>query len=60
MATWTITHTLGTPDVTVLVKEVATGEEVVTDVLQSANTVVIRMNTSATITAGTYKAVIIG
>ena len=60
VATWTITHTLGTADVTVLVKEVATGEEVVTDVLQSANTVVIRMNASATITAGTYKAVIIG
>jgi len=59
VATWTITHTLGT-DVTVLVKEVATGEEVVTDVLESNNTVTIRMNTTDVISAGTYKAVIIG
>lgn len=59
VATWTITHEYG-EDVVVALKEVATGDEVVADITQGAGTVTVKMNASAEILAGTYKAVIMG
>lgn len=59
VATWTIAHEYG-EDVVVALKEVATGDEVVADITQGAGTVTIKMNASAEILAGTYKAVIMG
>lgn len=60
VCTWTISNTLATEDVIVSVKEAATGTEVYPEITTSANSVIIKMNASANITAGTYKAVIIG
>ena len=60
IATWTIPNTLATADVVVMVKEVATGDEVITDVRVSAENIIIKFNASAAVAAGTYKAVIIG
>lgn len=60
VATWTITNTLGDADVNVMIKEVASGDEVICEVSCSASNIIIKMNASANITAGTYKAVIIG
>jgi hypothetical protein len=59
VATWTVEHTFGA-DVVVTVKEVATNEEVITDVITTENTVTIKMNTSSNVTAGTYKVVLVG
>lgn len=59
IATWTIAHEYG-EDVVVALKEVATGDEVVADVTQTAGAVTVKMNASAEILAGTYKAVIMG
>ena len=59
VASWTVEHNLG-DDVNVAVKEIATGEEVVVDVLQMSNQVKIKMNADETIAAETYKVVING
>lgn len=60
VATWTISNTLGDADVNVMIKEVASGDEVICEVSCSASNIIIKMNANASITAGTYKAVIIG
>ena len=60
VCTWTISNTLATADVAVIVKEVATNEEVETEVTSTASNVVIKMNSTANISSGTYKAIIIG
>jgi len=60
VATWTISNTLGDADVNVMIKEVSSGDEVICEVSCSASNIVVKMNASASITAGTYKAVIIG
>lgn len=60
VVTWTISNTLGTADVVLMIKEVATGDEVVTDVRVSAESIIIKFNASTTVAADTYKAVIIG
>lgn len=60
VATWTISNTLGDADVNVMIKEVSSGDEVICEVSCSASNIVVKMNASANITAGTYKAVIIG
>ena len=59
VVTWTIVHTYGA-DVNVILKEVATGEEVIAEILQANNTVTVKMNAESVVTANTYKAVIIG
>ena len=59
VVTWTIVHTYGA-DVNVILKEVATGEEVIAEILQANNTVTVRMNAESVVAANTYKAVIIG
>lgn len=60
VCTWTISNTLATADVHVTIKEVATNDEVETSITTTANNVVIKMNSTSNIAAGTYKAVIIG
>ena len=59
IVTWEVTHTYG-EDVEVAIKEAATGEEVVANVLQANNLVTIKFNASETVAAGTYRAVVIG
>lgn len=59
IATWTISHSLGA-DVEVVIKEVATGNEVVADVVYADNLVTIKMNATSNVLAGTYKVVILG
>ena len=58
--TWTITNTLGSDDVQISIKEVATGDEVYCEIGFGSGTITVKMNASTNITAGTYKAVIIG
>lgn len=60
VCTWTISNTLGTADVIVTVKEVATGDEVDTGVNTTASTITITINSETNITADTYRAIIIG
>lgn len=59
LVTWTITHNLGA-DVEVAVKEVSSGERILTDVVTTATNVVISFNADNTVAAETYKAIIIG
>ena len=61
ICTWTVAHNLGTADYVVSVKEVATNEEVyATVVYTDNNTLTIKVNSESTISAGTYKVVIVG
>ena len=59
IATWEVSHSLG-EDVSVIIKEVSTGDEVIADVVQANNLVTIKMNATSNVLAGTYKVVIIG
>lgn len=58
--TWTITNTLGTADVEVTLKEVATNEIVFGTVVATANSIVVRITSDTNVPEGTYKAIIIG
>lgn len=60
VGTWNITNSLGTADVNVLVYRVSDGVQVITEVDVSANTIVVKFNSTSNIAAGTYKAVVIG
>ena len=60
VATWEISNTLGTADVNVMVKEVATNAEIITNIVTTASTITISFNASATVAADTYRAIIIG
>lgn len=60
VCTWTITNTLATADITVCMYEVSTNQQVYSQVTTSSSTVVIKMNSTSNIAAGTYKAVIVG
>lgn len=60
VCTWSISNTIGTADVIVSVKEAATGNEVGVDVTYGASTITIKMNSASNISAGIYKAVVIG
>jgi len=60
VATWNISNTLGTADVVLMIKEVATGDEVIADVKVSAESIIIKFNALAEVAANTYKAVILG
>ena len=59
VATWMVAHNFG-DDVIVSLKEVATGEEVVADVVQGENMVTIKFNAEATVAADTYAVTIMG
>ena len=61
IATWTITNTLATGDVFVRVYETATGNTVEVDSTITASTITLKLySESASISAGTYTAVILG
>ena len=60
VCTWTITNTLNTADVHVIIKEVSSGSEVVAGVSATSSTITITMNSTSTIAADTYRAIIIG
>lgn len=60
VCTWTITNTLDTADVNVNLYESATGNKVIASVTLSSASVVVKINSASDITAGAYKAVIIG
>ena len=61
IATWTISNTLGVADVFVRVYETSTGNTVEVDSTITASTITLKIySDSATISAGTYTAVILG
>ena len=60
VATWEINNTLGTADVNVMVKEVATNAEIITNIVTTAATISISFNASATVAADTYRVIVIG
>ena len=60
ICTWTVTHNLGA-NVIVSVYEVSSNEEVIVTVAKTSSTVAtIKINSTANITAGTYRVVVIG
>lgn len=60
ICTWTVTNTLGVADVNVQVFEISTNTQVMTEIIPTASTITIKMNSVNNISADTYKAVIIG
>lgn len=60
VCTWTITNTLNNADVICSVREVSSGEEVYVNKTYTAANIVIKINSSTNIAAGTYRAVVIG
>lgn len=59
--TWTVNHALGDEDVLVQVRDASTGETVeVQVVLSDTNNVVLSWNSTTTVTAATYRVVVIG
>lgn len=60
VCTWTISNTLATGDVVVMVKEISTNETVETGITSTSSNIVIKINSSSNISAGVYKAIIIG
>lgn len=61
IVTWTVTHNLGTTDVVVSLKDLSNNEVVEADIATTnGNTVTISWNASATVTANSYRVVVIG
>ena len=60
VATWSVINELGKEDVIVMVKETASGDEVITNVAVGASTITISFNADATVAADTYTVVVIG
>ena len=61
VCTWTVTHNLGVEFPTVNIYETATKEMVMADVtLVDSNSLTIKMNSDANITANTYTVVVVG
>ena len=60
VATWTVANELGKSDVIVMVKETATGDEVITNVVVGSANIIISFNADAEVTAGTYTVVVVG
>lgn len=61
ICTWAINHTLGTTDIICSLTEVATGNKIIMDEQATSSTVyTIKFNASASVSANTYKAVLIG
>jgi hypothetical protein len=56
---WEVAHNYGA-DVEVTIKEVATGAEVVADVIQGSNLLTIKMNSEEVVPANTYRVIIMG
>ena len=60
VCTWEISNTLGSADVQVVVYQVSTGAQIGAYVEVTASTITIKFNSASDITAGTFKAVILG
>lgn len=61
IATWTVTHNLGTTDVVVSLKDLSNNAFVEADVVTTnSTTVTISWNASATVSANSYRVVVIG
>lgn len=60
LCTWTISNTLNNADVICSLREVSTGEEVYANITYTAASITIKINSSSNISAGTYRAVVIG
>lgn len=60
VVTWTISNTIGSTSVLVQIFEVSTGTQIMAEVSVSASAITIKMNSSANISANTYRAVILG
>ena len=60
VCTWEITNTIGSEDVVCVVREASGGNEVFADITYTASKVTIKINSAANISAGVYKAVIMG
>lgn len=61
VCTWTIDHTLNTRDVTVEIYDASTYKKVIMDVIHtSTSQVTIKFNAGSNVSAGTYKAVLVG
>lgn len=56
---WEVAHNYGA-DVEVTIKEVATGAEVVADVIQGSNLLTIKMNSEEVVPANTYRVIVMG
>jgi hypothetical protein len=60
VVTWTVTHSIGTKDVTVQVREIATDALVEVDVVLTSTTVVTLSWVSGNVSADAYRVVVIG
>jgi hypothetical protein len=61
IVSWTVTHSLGTKDVTVAIYDLATDAEVEVDVVRTSTTVVtLSWVASANVAADAYRVVVIG
>ena len=59
VSTWNISHTLG-EDVSITMKEIATGEEVIGSYVFGNNSIEVKMNIAENVPANTFKAIIVG
>jgi hypothetical protein len=61
IVTWTVTHNLGTTDVVVSLKDLATNAMVEADIVTTSTSVVtISWNSASTVTSNSYRVVVIG
>ena len=60
VCTWSITNSLATADCGVWIYEVSTGAMVETDITVASATITVKINSASNISAGVYKAVIVG
>ena len=60
VCTWSITNPFNNPYVICNVREASTGEEVYCNITYAVSTITIKINSSSNISAGTYRAVMIG
>lgn len=60
VCTWSVTNSIGSADVICSIREVSTGNEVMCDITYGASTITVKINSSSNISAGIYKAVVIG
>ena len=59
-ATWTIAHTIENDDISVTLKEIATGELITAKIIEGTGNITIEFNATSEIAANTYKAILIG
>ena len=60
VVTWTVTNSLSDANVNVQVFEVSSNTQVMAEVSATASTITIKMNSTSNVSAGVYRAIIIG